>query len=50
MVCKLTAGRKAWWLSCAEGQGPDSAPGELGLGRDSIVDRAAVFSTLSLIV
>jgi len=28
MVCKLTAGRKAWWESCNE-QGPGKAPGQL---------------------
>jgi len=30
MVCNLTAGRKMWWESGAEGQVPDSAPGEWG--------------------
>jgi len=36
MVCKLTAGRKAWWASSGEGQGLDSAPGESGVTADRI--------------
>jgi len=31
VVCKLTAGRQAWWESFREGQGSVSAPGELGM-------------------
>ena len=35
MVCHLTAGRKAWWESCGDRQGPDSVAGEWQCHRSS---------------